>query len=158
MSLSLWALGPVALAVGLCLLPVRSESQARPALTPEDVKQINELTEAFAKGVLAKEWKTVSALYAENAVLYPPGETAVKGRTSIEACLAGLPGMTGFTVRTTSVEGRDDPVRTRDLHDDDRVAARSEADRGVWVLRAVQPQTIRRALADHSAHAQRALD
>ena len=51
----------VALAVGLCLLPVRSESQARPALTPEDVKQINELTEAFAKGILAKEWKTVSA-------------------------------------------------------------------------------------------------
>ena len=98
----------VVLAVGLCLLPVRSESQARPALTPEDVKQINELTEAFGKGILAKEWKTVSALYADNAVLYPPGETAVKGRTSIEACLAGLPGMTGFTVRTTSVEGRDD--------------------------------------------------
>ena len=98
----------VALAVGLCLVPVRSESQGRPALTSEDVKQINELTQAFAKGILAKEWKTVTALYTDSAVLYPPGETAVKGRASIEACLAGLPGMTGFTVRTTSVEGRDD--------------------------------------------------
>jgi uncharacterized protein (TIGR02246 family) len=98
----------VAVAVGLCLLPVRSESQGRPALSPEDIKQINELTQAFAKGILAKEWKAVSTLYADSAVLYPPGETAVKGRASIEACLAGLPGMTGFTVRTTSVEGRDD--------------------------------------------------
>jgi len=98
----------VALAVGLCLEPLRSESQGPSALTSEDVKQINELTQAFAKGILAKEWKTVSALYADGAVLYPPGETAVKGRASIEACLAGLPGMTGFTVRTTSVEGRED--------------------------------------------------
>ena len=71
-------------------MPARSESQGRSALSPQDVTQINELTQAFAKGVLAKEWKTVSALYADNAVLYPPGETAVKGRASIEACLAGL--------------------------------------------------------------------
>ena len=28
--------------------------------------------------------------------------------------------MTGFTVRTTSVEGRDDGVRPRHLYDDDR--------------------------------------
>lgn len=98
----------VALAVGLCLLPARSESQSRPALSPDDITQVNELTQAFATGVFAKEFKTVSALYADSAVLYPPGETAVKGRTSIEGCLAGLPGMTGFTVRTTSVEGRDD--------------------------------------------------
>ena len=89
-------------------MPAPSESQGRSALTPQDVAQINELTQAFAKGVLAKDWKTVSALYADNAVLYPPGETAVKGRPSIEACLAGLPKMTDFTVRTTSVEGRDD--------------------------------------------------
>ena len=98
----------VALAIGLCLMPARSESQGRSALSPQDVTQINELTQAFARGILAKEWKTVSGLYADNAVLYPPGETAVKGRASIEACLAGLPGMTGFVVRTTSVEGRDD--------------------------------------------------
>ena len=98
----------VALAIGLGLMPAVSESQGRPGLSPQDVTQINQLTQAFAKGVLAKEWKTVSALYADNAVLYPPGETAVKGRASIEACLAGLPGMTNFSVRTTSVEGRDD--------------------------------------------------
>ena len=98
------------LAVAACVLcmPAPSESQSRPALSPQDVTQINELTQAFAKGVLAKEWKSVSALYADNAVLYPPGETAVKGRASIEACLAGLPKMTDFAVRTTSVEGRDD--------------------------------------------------
>ena len=96
------------LALGLCLTPALSEGQGRSTLPQEDVKQINNLTQAFAKGVLAKEWKTLSALYADNAVLYPPGETAVKGRASIEACLAGLPGMTDFTMRTTSVEGRDD--------------------------------------------------
>ena len=32
----------------------------------------------------------------------------VKGRTSIESCLAGLPPVAGFTLRTTKIEGRDD--------------------------------------------------
>jgi len=95
-------------ALGLCLTPAHSEGQSGSALAPGDVRQVNELTEAFARGILAKEWKTVSTLYASNAVLYPPGETAVKGRDSIEACLAGLPAMTGFTMRTTSVEGGGD--------------------------------------------------
>jgi ketosteroid isomerase-like protein len=99
---------PGVLAMALCLLPAQSESQGRANLASDDIKQINEQAQTFARGILAKDWKAVTALYADNAVLYPPGEAAVKGRASIEACLAGLPGMTGFTVRTTSVEGRDD--------------------------------------------------
>jgi ketosteroid isomerase-like protein len=107
-AVSTRTLALVVLAAGLWIVPARVESQSRPALSPDDLKQIDELTEGFAKGVLAKEFKAVSALYVENAVLYPPGETAVKGRTSIEVCLAALPPTTGFTMRTTSVEGRDD--------------------------------------------------
>lgn len=96
------------LVIGVCLTPAMSESQSRSTLSPDDIKQINALSERFAKGLLAKQWKTVTALYADNAVLYPPGETAVKGRASIEACLTAFPPATDFTMRTTSVEGHDD--------------------------------------------------
>jgi|SRR5688572_22986840 len=75
----------VALAVGLCLLPVRSESQARPALTPEDVKQIDELTETFAKGILAKEWigkaeRFIQTLMREWAYVRPYTNSARRTR------------------------------------------------------------------------------
>jgi len=102
------ALTLATLVIGLSLTPVSSESQSRSTLSPDDIKQINALSQEFAKGLLAKQWKTVTALYADNAILYPPGEAAVKGRASIEACLTAFPSATDFTMRTTSVEGRDD--------------------------------------------------
>ena len=80
------ALTLATLVIGLSLTPVSSESQSRSTLSPDDIKQINALSQEFAKGLLAKQWKTVTALYADNAILYPPGEAAVKGRASIEAC------------------------------------------------------------------------
>lgn len=101
-------LNAVAVAACLSLIPVPSEGQGGPALSESDVRKINDVSEAFAKAVLSRDWKMVAGLYVDDAVLYPPGETAVKGRTGIEACLMGLPPMADFKLRNTRVEGRDD--------------------------------------------------
>jgi uncharacterized protein (TIGR02246 family) len=101
-------LNVVVLAACLSLAPLPSEGQAGTGLSESDVRTISAATDTFAKAVLSRDWKMVAGLYVDNAVLYPPGETAVKGRTGIEACLAGLPPMTDFKLRNTRVEGRDD--------------------------------------------------
>jgi uncharacterized protein (TIGR02246 family) len=98
----------VALVACLSLIPVSSEGQDGTALPQGEVRKIHDVSEAFAKAVLSGDWKTVAALYVDDAVLYPPDEAAVKGRTAIQACLAGLPAMTDFKLRNTRVEGRDD--------------------------------------------------
>lgn len=97
-------------AVALCavLASVVVGAQHRTELPPSEVTKINELSETFAKAVLAKDWKGVASLYVEDGVLYPPGETAVKGRAAIEACVSALPAVKEFTLRNTKVEGRDD--------------------------------------------------
>jgi len=98
----------VAMAAVVSLVPLSSDGQGRTALPQADVDGINELSEAFATAVLARDWKTVTALYVPDAVLYPPGEAAVTGRAAIEACLAALPAIKDFTLRNRKVEGRDD--------------------------------------------------
>jgi uncharacterized protein (TIGR02246 family) len=95
-------------AAWLSVIPLPSAGQSLTGLPESDVRKINDLSEAFAKAVLSRDWKMVAGLYVDDAVLYPPGETAVKGRTGIEACLAGLPPMVDFKLRNTRVEGRDD--------------------------------------------------
>ena len=98
----------VASAACVLLMTLPSEGQDRRTLSQEEVNKINETSDTFAKSVLSRNWKAVAALYADDGVLYPPGETAVKGRVAIETCLAGLPAMTNFKLRNVSVEGRDD--------------------------------------------------
>jgi uncharacterized protein (TIGR02246 family) len=97
-----------ALVACLLFVPLPSAGQDRAALSPEDVRQINAVSESFAKAVMAKDWKAVAALYTDEGVLYPPDEAAVRGRTAIEICLAVLPPLTDLKLRNTKVEGRDD--------------------------------------------------
>lgn len=78
------------------------------SLSPTDVTAITAVSETFGKMVLAKNSKAAAALYTSDGVLYPLGESAVKGRTSIEACLTGLPPVTAFALRNTRVDGHDD--------------------------------------------------
>lgn len=78
------------------------------ALAKSDASAIATLSESFSKALMAKDWKTVSALFAEDGALYAPGETAVKGRPNIEACLAGLPPIAAFSLSNHRVEGHDD--------------------------------------------------
>jgi uncharacterized protein (TIGR02246 family) len=79
-----------------------------PALSNADTSAITALSESFSKALAAKDWKAVSALFTAEGALYAPGETAVKGRPNIEACLAGLPPMAAFSLSNHRVEGHDD--------------------------------------------------
>ena len=98
----------VAVALTLSLLPVLSSAREQAALAQAEVSKISAVTESFAKAIREREWRAAAELYVDDAVLYPPGETAVKGRKSIEVCLAALPPMKDFKLRNTKVEGRDD--------------------------------------------------
>ena len=89
------------------LAPAASGAQTAGVAAP-DMKAIAVVNDVFSRAIAAKDWKAVSALYAADGVLYPPGESAVKGRAAIEACFAAFPPVTAFSLRTTKIDGRDD--------------------------------------------------
>jgi uncharacterized protein (TIGR02246 family) len=98
-----------AVAVGLLVLSVAMPSQAQtPGLSPGDVKKINESTQTAVKAALAKDFAAWAALFAEDAVLNPPNQPAVKGRAAIQAWLERFPPMTDFKLENVKIEGRDD--------------------------------------------------
>jgi uncharacterized protein (TIGR02246 family) len=90
-----------------CASVDRAHAQS-PALSSGDTTAIAAVSESFSKALAAKDWKAVSALFTAEGALYAPGETAVKGRPNIEACLAGLPPMASFSLSNHRVEGHDD--------------------------------------------------
>jgi uncharacterized protein (TIGR02246 family) len=98
----------VALATCACLVSLPSEAQTGKGLSQADVAKINQVTESFVKGALGKDWATVAALYLDDAVLNPPNEPAVKGRTAIRAWMEKFPPIMDFKASNVKVEGRDD--------------------------------------------------
>jgi uncharacterized protein (TIGR02246 family) len=72
---------------------------------------IRQLDAAFMKAAAARDAKAlVSAFYAPDAVLMPPGAPIVKGRASIQKFLQGLldAGATQVKLRTTKVDAAGD--------------------------------------------------
>ena len=72
------------------------------------MKAIGAVNNAFGHALTEKDWKAASALYTADGTFYPPGESAVKGRAAIEACLTAFPPVTAFSLRATKTDGRDD--------------------------------------------------
>jgi uncharacterized protein (TIGR02246 family) len=101
-------LNAAALATCACLVSLPSQAQTGKALSQADVSKISEVTQAWVKATLAKDWATVAGLCLDDAVLYPPNEPAVRGRAAIRAWLAKFPPLTDFTSTNVKVEGRDD--------------------------------------------------
>ena len=94
--------------VWLVALSASLAAQDGGGLSPADLSTIHETGEAYASTVLARDWHGTAAFYLDEAVFYPPGEPARRGRDAIEACLAGFPALTDFTVKNTRVEGNQD--------------------------------------------------
>ena len=95
------------LAVAVLATRVADAQEKRPFPEQEAVR-IREASTAYEKAVLARDLKTLVSHYAADGVLYPPGETMVKGHAAIEACLAALPPMKDFSLRVLSIEGQGD--------------------------------------------------
>lgn len=98
----------VAIAVFAAACIVESARAQTTGLAAADMKAIAALNDAFGNAVTAKDWKAASALYTADGTLYPPEESAVKGRPAIEACLSAFPPVTAFSLRATKTDGRDD--------------------------------------------------
>ena len=77
-------------------------------MSQAEVSKINEVTQTFVKAALAKDWATLAALYIDDAVLNPPHEPAVKGRTAIREWFEKFPPLTDFKASNVKVEGGDD--------------------------------------------------
>ena len=77
-------------------------------LSQADIAKINEVTQMFVKGALSRNWAAVAALYVDDAVLNPPHQPSVKGRTAINAWFENFPPVTAFKANNVKVEGRDD--------------------------------------------------
>jgi len=92
--------------IATCLAPPAHAQTT--GLGAADMKAIAALNDALGHAFTAKNWKAASALYTADGTLYPPGESAVKGRAAIEACLTAFPPVTAFSLRATKTDGRDD--------------------------------------------------
>jgi uncharacterized protein (TIGR02246 family) len=98
----------MALAMCAWLVSQPSEAQIRKGLPQTDLRKIDEATQTAMKAALAKDFATWAALFLDDAVVNPPNEPAVKGRTAIRAWLEKFPPMTEFKLNNVMVEGRED--------------------------------------------------
>jgi uncharacterized protein (TIGR02246 family) len=85
-----------------------SVSAEAAGLSPADVAAINASTQTAVKAALAKDFAGWAALFAEDGVLNPPNEPAVKGRAAIRAWLEKFPPLADFKLENVKVEGRED--------------------------------------------------
>lgn len=89
------------LALGGCAGPRPDDAPS--AEVSASVEELGKMNRDFAAALLARDGKAAAALYAEDAMLIPPGEPVVKGRAAIEAYWQGAidnAGIEGVTVET----------------------------------------------------------
>ena len=103
------------LALAVASTACQPPAQEAGPLSEEDVAAIRAVPEAFAQAVLAGDWGTVAAGYAEDAVLMPPNGPAVEGRAAIRAWweASSTPNMTQFTLPPTEIDGHGDLAYVR---------------------------------------------
>ncbi len=83
-------------------------AQTKAGLSQADLDRINASTQAAVKAALAKDFAAWAALFADDGVLNPPNQPAVKGRAAIQVWLASFPPITEFKLENVKIEGRDD--------------------------------------------------
>jgi len=77
-------------------------------LSGSDLEAQKGISSAFVKHVLARDWDALAAMYADDAILCPPNQPAVKGRAAIKAWMAAFPPITLFKITDVRVEGHGD--------------------------------------------------
>src|SRR4029453_14652266 len=108
---AIWGLTVPSLAMiagGLVLLALPVQAQTRKSLSEADFRKIDDVTQAAVNAALARDFATWAALFLDDAVINPPNEPAVKGRTAIRAWLEKFPPITEFKFNNEKVEGRED--------------------------------------------------
>ena len=82
-------------------------------LSATDIAAIETTQLQFAAAFLRRDFDALAALYTDDAVVMPPNEPAVHGRTALKAWMAAFPVVTDFTLSTGRIEGRADLAYVR---------------------------------------------
>ena len=93
------------LILGLALTACSDSKQSMQAEVSASKVELGQMNRDFAAALNAKDAKAAAALYTEDAVLIPPGESIVRGREAIEEYWRGAIESGG--VRDVSVETMD---------------------------------------------------
>ena len=76
------------------------------SLSDEDASAIRTFFAQHRENALAGDWAADAALYTEDAVRLPPNGAPIRGRTAIEAALAGVDTVLSFTHNIVELDGR----------------------------------------------------
>jgi len=88
--------------------------QGKAALSEADVTAIRDVGATYAKLMNARDFKGVAALYAEDAVIFPPGLAPLEGRAAIQAFLENDTPLSDFRVLLVEADGRQDLAYARE--------------------------------------------
>lgn len=93
--------------------PAGETSSEAPGLSEEEVATIRDASSQWAEAVQAGDLDRVASLYAEDAVLMPPGAPVVEGRSAIRDFLNGFPEVESASFTHHEIEGRGDLAYVR---------------------------------------------
>ncbi|HKU60682.1 MAG TPA: DUF4440 domain-containing protein [Gemmatimonadales bacterium] len=90
--------------------PAAAAAAAPAHLSAADEAAIREADQGFAKAASAGDAAALTAFYASDAVLMPPGSPAIKGSEEIGKFWSGMTSSVSgpFELKTTAVDGRGD--------------------------------------------------
>jgi uncharacterized protein (TIGR02246 family) len=77
-------------------------------LSSNEIAAIESIQQRFVTALRARDFDALAALYTEDAVLMPPHEPAVQGRTALKTWMSAFPPVTDFAIAVDRVEGRAD--------------------------------------------------
>ncbi len=105
-------ISPVAACVAL-LVMAACQPPGPATLSEEDIAGIETTTQAWGEAANTGDWAALGATYTADAVLLPPNEPAVQGRSDIQAWFEALPPVSDFNLKTVEIEGVGDVAFVR---------------------------------------------
>jgi uncharacterized protein (TIGR02246 family) len=96
------------IAVALTGIACQPTAEDVGSLSDEDSAAIRNFFAEHVENALAGDWAADAALYTEDAVRLPPNGAPIRGRTAIEAALAGVDTVLSFAHNIVELDGRGD--------------------------------------------------
>lgn len=82
------------------------------SLSDGDIQNIRDLSDQFAKNIVARDYEGLANLYTEDAVFMPPGPAAT-GRSAIRKWMEAFPPASKFELQIDDIDGQGDLAYVR---------------------------------------------
>ena len=96
----------------LAVLSLAFLAACQPGVAPlsdEDVAQIESLASTISQAAVAGDWDALFELFAEDAVLMPPNNPVIRGRTAFRAMIESFnPSFTAHNIELREIDGYGD--------------------------------------------------